>query len=143
MATNPYFTLEDSAASVTRRFRVLANGFSNILDKAQSIERTIDGDLDISVGSVKEKFSFTVRVRYEEPADGDPYLDDWGTLADLKYFYSLNNPNGSPSNEITFTDHYETQKTVIMAGDFNSQAQGIMIDGITAWFLVNCTFMVI
>lgn len=138
-----YFTLTTSDNSKSKRFRVVFGGYANTFDKAQSIDKTIDGVLDVSVGSIHEKYLFSVRVREEEPNDGDLYADDWGTESDLKYFYSLNNPLGSPSNHITFIDHYENTKTVVMVGDYNSQLQGIMTTGQTAWSIVNCSFLVI
>jgi hypothetical protein len=71
---------------------------------------------------------FTVRVRHTEPATPDLYDIEYGTKADLEYFYSLNNPNGSPSNILTFQNHFGTQINVVMAGDFNAQLQGIQVD---------------
>jgi hypothetical protein len=138
-----YFTLASSDNSKRKRFRVMANGYSHILDKKQSIDTTIDGQVDVSSGSVQQRYVFVVRARYEEPSDGDIYTDDWGTIDDLRWFYSLNQPNAVPNNRILFTNHYGWSETVIMAGDFNSQVQGIMIDGQTAWFVVNCIFMVL
>jgi len=132
-----YFTLQNSNSSLTKRFRVIYGGYANTLEKAQTIEKTIAGDLDVSVGSIRESFAFVVRLRYEEENS------DYGTLNELKSFYSLNNTLGIPSNQITFTDHYGNQKVVIMAGNFNAQVQGIEIEGTTAWYIVNCMFMVI
>jgi len=138
-----YFTLTTSDDSKSKKFRVIYGGYANILEKAQSIDKTIDGNYDISVGSIHERYVFSVRVREEEPDGGDLYADGWGTEADLRYFYSLNNPLGTPSNHITFTDHFGNTKTVVMLGDYNSQLQGIMVTGQTAWSVASCTFVVI
>lgn len=130
-----FFILKNSDSSVEKKFRVIFSGYNRILEKNQSINTTIDGELDVSVGSVKERFIFVVRVRHEEPVSG------YGTMADLEYFYRLNNPNGTPSNVITFTNHYGVSFNVIMNGELSQQAQGIQIIGDTAWFLFNSSFM--
>ena len=132
-----YFSLTTSDSMVTKKFKVIFGNYANILEKAQSIDKTIDGKLDISVGSIHERYAVTVRVRHTE-------LDiDFGNEADLRYFFSLNNPNGTPSNHINMVDHYGNGKTVVMMGDYNAQVQGIMIIGIDAWYVINCMFMVI
>ena len=137
MTTYPYFILRTSDAGIEKRFRVILSGYAKVLEKMQSINRTIDGSLDVATGSVQTKYMFLVRVRETETEE------DYGDLADLEMFYSLNNPNGTPSNLITFIDHFGNQHIVIMSGDFNSQLQGIMIEGDTAWSVVNCTFQII
>jgi hypothetical protein len=132
-----FLTLTNSNSSVSKKFRVIFGGYANILDKAQQIDHTIDGKLDVSVGSIHERYMVTIRTRELE------LVTDYGSEADLKYFYKLNSPNGVPSNHITLTDHFGKTKTVIMAGDYNSQVQGIMIIGSDSWYLAGCIFYVI
>lgn len=138
-----YFVLKNSNNTLERRFRVIHPNYSEVLEKAVSVNRTLTGNLDIAVGSVQKKYGFVVRVREEEPADGDIYTVDWGTLDDLRTFYSYNNPNGSPSNVLTMTDHYGAESEVIMMGDLNAQIMGILVSGTSAWFTINCMFQVI
>jgi hypothetical protein len=137
MTTYSYFILRTSDEGIEKRFRVVLSGYANVLEKAQNIGRTIDGQLDISVGSVQQKYMFMVRVRETETEESH------GTTADLEMFYRLNNPNGTPSNLITFTNHLGQESIVVMIGDFNSQLQGVMIEGDTAWSIVNCIFQVV
>ena len=138
---NRYFLLADSINSRIRKFRVIPSGYAHVLEKQQNVQKTLNGNLDVSVGSVQERYMFTVRVRHTEPATPDLYDVEYGTKDDLEYFYSLNNPNGSPSNVLSFQNHFGDQISVIMAGDFNAQLQGIQVDGSDAWFLINCAFM--
>jgi hypothetical protein len=132
-----FLTLITSDNNISKKFRVIFGGYANILDKAQQIDKTIDGKLDISVGSVHERYMVTIRTRDLE------LVPDYGSQADLKYFYKLNSPNGTPSNHITLIDHFGEMKTVVMMGDYNTQTQGIMILGEDAWYLTGCIFYVI
>ena len=137
MTTYPYFILRTSDDGIEKRFRVVLSGYANVLEKVQNVARTIDGDLDVSTGSVQQRYMFMVRVRQYETED------DYGDTADLEMFYRLNNPNGTPSNLITFINHLGEQNIVVMSGDFNSQLQGVMVEGDTAWSIVNCIFQVV
>jgi hypothetical protein len=136
-----YFILKNSDGTREKRFRVVQGGYSDIFEKVQQVNKTIDGNLDVSIGSIQQRYMFSVRVRHTEVQSIEPGIPEWGNLGDLKYFYMLNNPAGTPSNEITFTNHAGDQTTVIMAGDFNTQTQGVLLEGPNAWFLVNCVFM--
>jgi hypothetical protein len=132
-----YFTLETSDVQISKRFRVIYGGYAHVLEKAQTVDRTVEGIPDIQVGSIQEKYSFAVRVRETE----EDY--DYGTEEDLRDFFSLNNPLSTPSNHITMIDHFGDEKTVVMLGDYSAQVQGIMIVGTEAWYIVNCSFLVI
>ncbi len=138
---NSYFTLTTSNSSLSKKFKVLYTGYANGLQKTSTVEKTVDGNLDISVGSIHEYFTLTVRVRKAENAAGD--TAGMGDEADLKYFYSLNNPLGTPSNHITMVDHYGNTKTVMFLGDYNPQNQSVMIEGENAWILVNINLQVL
>lgn len=135
---NAYFTLEDSIG-YTKKFGVLSGAYFPSKSKAQNIGTTLNGRLDVATGGIYERHTYTIRTLrgITDPRDG------YGNYADLDYFYSLNNPNGSPSNILTFTDHYEQISQVIMNGDFSPQPLGVSIEGATAWFVVQCTFVFI
>lgn len=134
MATVPYFTLKTSDGTLEKHFRTIAGGWAHTLEKAQSINKTIDGNLDVSVGSIQEKYDFQVRVREAETMSG------YGDEADLKYFYSLNNPNGTPTNVITFTDQLGNSMPCVMLGNYSHQLQGALAEGEHSWSIVQCTF---
>lgn len=130
-----YFILKTSDNAIEKKFRVVYNGYSRILKKNGGVDDTIDGDIDVSVGSIKERHQYIVRVREDEEEEG------FGDKYDLEYFFRLDDPNGTPSNKIKFTDHYGNEHEVFMMGEFAEQTIGIMIIGETAWFFVNCLFI--
>ena len=112
MATNDYFTLTTSDGSFSRRFQVLLSGYRPILEKSQSIDKTLDGSLDIAVGGLYKRDEYLVRVRQEENRE------NFGNLEDLRTFFSFNNPNGTPSNVLTMVSHCEQVYNVVMLGSF-------------------------
>jgi hypothetical protein len=131
MTEYAYMILADSVPTVTKRFRVIADGYDDgTLDKSQNVNKTIGGGLDASVGAIYKSWSPLVKIRHTEP------VTDYGTLADLIYFYSLNNPGGAPNDRVTFTDHHGTPFTVLMLGTFKKQLLGCKIEGTEAWFIV-------
>lgn len=135
MASFGYFILENSDETLTKKFRVIYSGYKRNVQKAGTIENTLDGELDITMGSIKERHSYIVRVRENEPETG------FGSKADLETFFRLNNPNATPSYVLKFTDHYGADHNAVMWGDFTEQTLGIMIEGQTAWFYVDCLFI--
>ena len=136
MAVEKYFTLTNSNGSLSKKFQVVLSGHKITLDKSQTVDKTLDGGLDISLGGLYERYEYLVRVRHEEERSG------YGTLADLKTFFSYNNPNGTPSNVLTLTTHIGQEYYVFMVGSFSEQLLGVMVEGVNAWSLVQCTFMI-
>jgi hypothetical protein len=137
-----YFTLATSNASLSKRFRVVADGFVDNLQKKQDVQTTIDGNLDVSVGSIFRTWNFVVRVRYEEEVD-DYGGADYGTYDELKQFFSYNNPTGTPSNVLTLTDHYGDTYSVVFADNFQGKPFATVLIGQDAWYWVNVTFLCI
>ena len=132
---NSYITLENSNASLSKYFRVMGGpeGDYNdgMLSKSQEVNKTIGGGIDASVGAVYKTWNPTIMVRHTESESG------YGTLADLETFYSYNDPGGTPSNVITFTDHHAGAGVdVIMLGEFRKQCLGVSIEGANAWYHV-------
>lgn len=121
---NTYITLTTSNASLSKRFRVLAGGYDDgTLDKAQSGRRTLGGGIDRSMGAVYRSWSPKIRVFHTESDS------NYGDIADLEYFYSLTNPNGTPSNVIDFTDHHGITYEVHIVGQFKKSLLGTQIEG--------------
>jgi len=129
-----YFTLTNSNSSLSKRFRVIASMYVPTLEKAQSINHTLDGGIDISQGDIHETHVYGVRVRETEPDE------DYGDKDDLKAFYMLNDPNGTPSDLITLTDHFGIDYDVYMTGQFGQALMGIEIEGTDAWYLIQVQF---
>ena len=139
MATYRYFTLEDDDPlySVKKQFRVISDSYQRILEKSQSMTKTLDGDLDVNLGGIYEAYDYTVRVRHTEPDT------NYGTLADLEYFYSLNSPTASPSCKLKFVDHHGNQKTVIMTRQLQPKIVGVVLEGVTASYMVPVSLQVL
>jgi hypothetical protein len=132
-----YIILQDSNMTKTKRFICVFPGYNPFKERKDTIESTVDGELDIQRGAIYKTFSYNFRVRIEE--------DDanYGDQADLEYFYDLNEPNGSPSDKITLTDHYGGQWIVVMTGNYDPQVQTVYLDGPYAWALIPVTLRVI
>ena len=98
--------------------------------KAQSTKRTLGGGLSHSVGGIYYSWTPIIKVRHTESVSG------YGNLQDLTDLFELNNPNGTPSNIITFIDHHNVSRNVIMPGDFRKSTLGSAIEGTEAWHIV-------
>lgn len=135
MATFPYFVLVNSTNTVEKKFRVVLGGRRRTLKKSTNVETTVNGELDISSGSIREIHQYIVKVRETEPETG------YGNINDLEYFFRLNSPNASPSMVLTLIDHFGNSHNAIMIGDFSDNLLGIMIEGATAWSTVETTYI--
>ena len=134
MTTTSYFTLTNSNDSLEKRFKVIQSGYAPIAEKSQTIRKTLDGNLDVSVGAIYDRHEYVIKVT-EAVADSD-----YGTLDDLETFYRYNNPNGVPSNIVTLTDHYGGIHDVVMSGTFSPQPLGVLLEGNEAYYVVQCVF---
>jgi len=137
MTTEKYFILTNSNTTLSKRFRVLFEGYVPTIEKSQTIDKTLDGGLDVSMGGLYETHEYLVRVRYEETDS------NYGTMDELKTFFSYNNPNGTPSNVLILTTHLGVNHNVMMVGNFAEKLLGVMIDGIYSFYVVQCTFLFI
>jgi hypothetical protein len=140
MSHNKYITLQDSATLRTKRFRALWEGFEPLIEKTATMNKTVGGGLDVAMGGIYESYRMIVRTRHTESDN------NYGSLADLEWFYRLNDPNptsGSPSNVITMTDHFGTQKSIFFIGTFPKKTMGIEIEGSEAWYALPVMFQVI
>jgi len=121
----------DGGATMSKKFRVLAQGYDDgTPEKAETLERTIGGGLNLNVGAIYKTWSPIIRVRHTES------VTDYGTMAELEAFYALNNPNGTPSNKITFIDHHGTSRTVYIIGQLKKAIMGFKTEGEYAWFTI-------
>lgn len=137
---NKYIYLASSNDSIQENFRIIIPGYAPMEQKAARVMYTVGGKPDISLGGVYEIFQGIARVRHTEPEAG------YGTLAELRNLYALNDPGGTPSCFVKFRDHhYPTvpQKNVVMLGNFKKQIMGCSIEGDQAWYLVKIVLHVI
>lgn len=126
----------DGGATKSKKFKVLTQDYDDgTLEKAEEVNKTIGGGIDHSVGAVYKTWAPIIRVRHTETEA------DYGNVADLEYFFSLNNPNGIPSNDITFIDHHQTTYIVHLVGKLTKNLLSCEIEGTEAWYLYKLNFM--
>jgi hypothetical protein len=131
-----WFKTSDAGVTLSKKFRFIAENYDDgTLEKAEKINKTIGGGLDHSVGGIYKTWSPIVKVRHEETET------DFGNRDDLEYFWSLNDPNGTPSNDITFIDHHQTEYIVHMVGKMTKNLLGTQVDGYCAWYLYKINLM--
>jgi hypothetical protein len=138
MATNKYISLKDSVNYKNKKFRVMFEGYLKSLSKNTQVNIGINGGLDVSMGAIYQERRMQIRLRHTEPSS------DYGGLSDLEYFYLLNDPNpttGSPSNVITFTDHYNNVANVILSGKLDINTLTTVLEGNYAWFIAPITLL--
>lgn len=125
-----WFKTSDNGATLSKKFRVLQQDYDDgTLEKTESVNKTIGGGIDHSVGAIYKTWSMIVKVRHTETET------DYGDKDDLEYFYSLNNPGGTPSNDITFIDHHQVTYTVHTVGKLTKNLLGCQVEGECAWYL--------
>lgn len=133
MTTVPYVILTDSAGYVSKRFRIPNGMYSPILDKKVNIQDCLDGDIDVQMGSVRDAWQVTFRVRETE-------IDsNFGTKDDLEYFYRLVAPNGVLNNLITMTDFWGAEHDVYLVGPMPRVPLTTILEGVNAWFHLGVT----
>ncbi len=130
-----YITIANSNATLSKKFKVILSGFKEPIKKAGKVSTTIDGALDVSLGSLRREWSYAIRV-YHAPVD-----TSFGSKAELETFFSYNDPGGTPTNILTMTDHYGQTRSVVMLGDFDPQLLGVVISGSAASSIVMCHFI--
>lgn len=131
--SNPYITIADNLSIKSKRFKVILGGWKVMLSKQQTLNETIDGGLDICMGSINTTVQYVVRLREDETDD------NYAELADLIYFYSLNNPSplsGAANNYLTVTDHLGNVLHGYIVGNFVPDAMTTIVSGQYAWYLV-------
>lgn len=125
MSHSAYIILADSNKDIVKRFRVIQGGYVETVNKAQSRNETVEGGIDIGQGGIYTVWRYLFRVYHTDPTDDTRY----GTLADLRTFYLFNNPNGSPTNVLTLTDHYGTEHSVYFMGNLPLTPLNVIIEG--------------
>ncbi|HMN13188.1 MAG TPA: hypothetical protein PKD55_12775 [Bellilinea sp.] len=137
-----YIVLTNSNSTVSKRFFVERNeAFDEPLDKSQSAERTLSGGYDVTYGSIYKSKKYTIRCRGLESDS------NYGTKADLEYFYNLNNPNGTPTPRITLEDHLFDETgvayTVLFTGKLSKRIVTPELSGASAIFRIDTEFLIV
>jgi len=128
--SNEYIILEDSSSN-QYYFRVLFpdGGYRPLWHKIQNMQLTVTGKVDMQVGPVLRQWTYSLMV-------SDSETGNYGDMSDLRTLYQLNDPDGTPSNLLTLTDHYGNTHDVYLMGDMIEEPMSPKIEGSCAWFRV-------
>jgi hypothetical protein len=136
MTTFPYIILQDSSGS-GGSFAVVQGGYKPVLERNQTMVRTSGGNTDVAQGGIFERHEYLIRCREDEERSG------YGNIHELERLWKLNSPYGSPTDKITFTDHFGNQHIAIFLGEFSRSAVTTILSGGQAWYMVPVTFLVL
>jgi len=147
MTTYPYIVLTNSNATLSMKFPVNQGGYRILLQKRQTENDTIGG-VDVAMGTVVEVHEYMIRVRAGRfsiwsSGSSQEVPDDYGLLSDLETFYRYNNPNGTPSNVITLTDHYGVTHSIYFVGEFPKTPVTTILETAQAIYFIPVRFRII
>jgi hypothetical protein len=129
----PYIVLADSVGDMIKRFKAIK--MDTPYQRTDDFQITAGGSVDKSAGAIVMLWQYTLKLKAEE---SDP---DYGTLDDLTELFLLNNPNGSPNDVLTLTDHYGNQWSVMFKEDMAPSPITTQLQGPNAIFYVNVSFI--
>lgn len=129
---NDYITLANSNDSLVKRFKAI--DLSNPLERQDGWSQALDGSIDKSAGAIVESWQYNLTVPYVV-ADSN-----YGTMAELRQFFSFNDPNGTPNDVITLTDHFGTEHEVFFFGKLSPQNLTTILDGVNSRWIVAVAF---
>lgn len=133
MTVYKYIVLQDSELTNVKRFK--ATGFSPPIDRTDDIKITLGGDFDKAAGALVYRWRYVLRV----PAESSDSL--YGTYDELKWFFELNSPAGTPTDLLTLTDHYGDVHQVIFEGNMLPDPLTTQLDGPNAYMIVPVSFL--
>jgi hypothetical protein len=123
-------SLINSDGTLSMWFRVIAEGYGDgMLTRTETIRRSIEGSLDHTIGDLYTIYEVVIKARHIELESG------YGDIADVETFFSYVDPNGVPSNVLTFIDHHGRTHTVQIVDSMQKSMIGVNVEGSTAWFL--------
>lgn len=135
--SNDYITFTTSDEQISKRFAVLFEGYAIEHDKAQEIKRTVGGGIDVAMGGNFQLIYLVIKA----PEDAEDV--NYGTIHDLVDLYKLNNPSGTPTNVITYTDHLEEEMEVYMIGKLRINTMTVVVEGVDAYYIAPIILQVI
>lgn len=125
-----YIVLANSDTSLSVRFLVLHSGYMPGLEKVGARRLSVTGKVDNQVGPVLRRWRYVLLVHAASPPA------NYGTLANLKTLFELNDPWETPSNVITLTDFDEVAYSVYLTGMLGERPVSYAISGDSAYFEV-------
>jgi hypothetical protein len=137
MTEAPYIQLTTSTGT-SKKFRVPMGTLKPVFAKNQTRRRTANGRSDNAEGAIIRSWSLTLKVR-GVASGSDPDGATYGTRIDLETFFGYNNPNGSPSNRFTYTDHSGATFTVDLIGQMDQEYVTPNTEGSGSWHYITIT----
>jgi hypothetical protein len=128
MANNRYITLTSSDDQFSFRFKAI--NMSMPRQRTDSIDYTLSGKIDKQAGPVLKFFNYVLRVPQDDQGN------EYGCMANLTELFDLVNPNGTPTDVITLTDHYENEFNCYFLGEMVPEPLTTQLEGSNAWYLV-------
>jgi hypothetical protein len=107
------------------------------LSQSKTFEKTLGGQLDVHYGNTWEILRYVLKIPQFTVEIGYAVYDD------LRYIYSLHNPNAVPSARFKVIDHYGSEYPLChFSGDLVFEPLTTIIEGECAWFFVPIDIMV-
>jgi hypothetical protein len=128
MTTYKYITLTDSNDGDSFNFKVIGMKYPEM--RTDNIDYTLSGDVDKASGPIIRQFQYVLRVPQDAQENG------YGCMDDLRTLWRYTNPNASPSDVITLTDHYGDMYDCFFLGDIDPEPLTTMLEGANAWHIV-------
>ena len=126
-------TLKSSDSSINKKFRVARRTIQH--NRHESVSFTLDHNLDIERGGLYNLHQLVIMVRETETEAG------YGDKDDLISIISLNNPNGTPTDVVTYIDNEGDTHTGYIVGNTSEKIIAVQVVGTEAWFYMELQFM--
>lgn len=136
MTTFKYIILSDSETTISKRFKAI--GLKAPEPRTDSMEFTVGGNPDKASGPTLKQWEYVLRVPQDVQDD-----NSYGNMDDLLALWRLTNPNASPSDVITLTDHYGDSYDCFFMGSLEPEPLTTMLEGVSAWHIVQISLQYI
>jgi hypothetical protein len=134
---NNYISMNDSVGATTSEKKFKAIEMAPSLTRFDSIDYTLGGKVDKQAGPTAQAWRYTLFV----PIGTTGSTTEWGNSIDLQTFYMRDNANATPTDVVTFTDHFSSSHYVYFAGDIDIQPLCTVLDGSAAYYLIPIAFV--
>lgn len=132
---NSYITLANSNGSLSKRFFAKSIDYAPVT-REQTIDETLGGNWSIVHGRSKAVHKYTLMVAETAPNS------TVGSVANLATFFGYNNPNGTPSDVITYTDIWGNSHSAYIQGNMSGAPMGKQAAGTQALFTIDITLLI-
>lgn len=131
MTTYAYIILTDSDGPLYgTSLKFKATQMRTPRKRTDAVKTTLNGSLDKSAGPILKTWRYVLKVPFVATEEG------YGDMSDLTALFDLNDPNGTPSDIITLTDHYGNDFDVIFVGDLDPENASTILDGFNSHYIV-------